>query len=353
MGAALRYNRIMILMRGWGSMSGEHFGDRGKTLLSTPTPIGKDDVRLEAIGSLEELSAVLRLSAIPGSGPQCPTLLAITGVLSRLIEYVRSGGMAVHLPKADEIALLEDKIARLAVPCAPVGTALTEESARDLHAATVARRAERALVRSGRVYPVKEAATAYLNRLGDFLTALGVFADYRAERTDLDEKKTTATAPTACAAAPQPDADGLVRAVLAELGEKPMIDLTEAKRLIEAVEEYAASLGRRVVIAVTNATGNPIAVHVMDGAYLVSFDVAVKKAYTAVAVRMPTQELGALVAKGGTFQGLDSLVDIVTFGGGVPLFRGAILAGGLGISGGTGEEDHALCEYALKVFEGK
>ena len=208
-------------------------------------------------------------------------------------------------------------------------------------------------MRAGRVYPVKEAATAYLNRLGDFLSALGVFADYKAERGESENTPETPPAAPAAAVAPAPNTDGLVRAVLAELGEKPMIDLSEAKRLIEAVEEYAASLGRRVVIAVTNAAGSPIAVHVMDGAYLVSFDVAVKKAYTAVAVRMPTQELGALVAKGGTFQGLDSLVDIVTFGGGVPLFRGGILAGGLGISGGTGEEDHALCEYALRVFEGK
>lgn len=334
-------------------MADAHFGDRGKTRLSTPTPIGKDDIRLEAMGALEELSAVLRLSAIPGAGPHCPTLAAITAVLSRLIRYIHSGGMVTHLPKAEEIAMLEETIARLAVPSAPVGIALTEESARDHHAATVARRAERALVRAGRVYPVKEAATAYLNRLGDFLSALGTYADYKAERGESENTPETPPAAPAAAVAPAPNTDGLVRAVLAELGEKPMIDLSEAKRLIEAVEEYAASLGRRVVIAVTNAAGSPIAVHVMDGAYLVSFDVAVKKAYTAVAVRMPTQELGALVAKGGTFQGLDSLVDIVTFGGGVPLFRGGILAGGLGISGGTGEEDHALCEYALRVFEGK
>ena len=130
-----------------------------------------------------------------------------------------------------------------------------------------------------------------------------------------------------------------------------MMTLDEAKRLIEGVEQYAKAEGKRAVIAVCNTEGNPIAVHVMDGAYLVSFDVAVKKAYTAVAVKMPTRELAELVARGGTFQGLDKITDLVTFGGGVPLYRGGVLAGGIGISGGTGDEDHALCEYAVSLFE--
>lgn len=326
-----------------------HLGDRGKTHLSSPTPIGKDDVRLDAIGALDELAAVLRLSAIPGNGPHCPVLLAITEVLAGLCEYIRSGGMARHLPKAEEIAFLEERIAKLGTPAAPLGVALTEESARAHHATAVARRAERALVRAGRVYPMQEAATAYLNRLSDFLAALAVFTDYQAERATpapTREKSAASVAP-----APTGTADGLVRAVLAEIGEKPMLELAEAKRLIEAVERRAAELSRRVVIAVTNASGSPIAVHVMDGAYLVSFDVAVKKAYSAVAVRMPTIELADMVAPGATFAGLDKLEGLVTFGGGIPLFRGGVLAGGLGISGGTGEEDHELCLWALRMFE--
>lgn len=332
-------------------MAEAHRGDKGKTLLSTPTPISKDDIRLDAIGSLEELIAVLRLSAIPGSGPHCPTLHAMTGVLSRIADYIRAGGRAVLSPKAEEIAFLEEKIAALALPSEPVGVALTEESARIHHAVTVARRAERCVVHAARVYPVAEAVTAYLNRLGDFLAALARFTDYRAERVahDTKEPAPAAAKPTA-AVTPREETEGLVRAVLSEMGEKPMIELSEAKRLCEEIEKHAAAEGRRVVIAVTNTAGAPIAVHVMDGAYLVSFDVAIKKAYSAVAVKMPTIELGALVADGGTFQGLDRITDLCTFGGGVPLYRGNVLAGGLGISGGTGEEDHALCEYALRVF---
>ena len=326
-------------------MGSTHNGDRGKTLLASPTPVSKDDIRLEAIGTLDELAAILRLAAIVGNGPRCPTLLRILDTLSRLSEYVTTGGKATLLPHREELLFLEEGISRLTPPAEPVGIALSEESARLYQAVAVARRAERTLVRVGRVYPMQEAATAYLNRLSDWLTALAKRADHKAAHTD------EATAPTAAVpTASTVNTDGIVRAVLAELGERPMLELTEAKRLIEAVEERAMREGRRVVVAVANAAGAPIAVHVMDGAYLVSFDVAIKKAYSAAAVRISTKELGALVAKGGTFQGLDRIEELVTFGGGIPLFRGDLLVGAIGVSGGTGDEDHALAEYAKEIF---
>lgn len=321
-------------------MTDGHFGDSGKTHLATKTPIGKDDVRLEALGALEELAAVLRLSALEGNGPHCPTLLRLLRVLSHLSEYIRTGGEAKHLPAREEIAFLEEGIAKLTPPT-ECGVALTEESARLYHAVAVARRCERALVRCSRIYPMREGAHSYLNRLSDWLCALARHADYRTACGEGDKTAAVATA----------DTEALVNAVLKKLGAGPMLDLSVAKRLIEAVEARAEAEGRRVVVAVANAEGNPIAVHVMDGAYLVSFDVAVRKAYTAVAVRMPTRELFDLVAKGGTFQGLDRLENLVTFGGGVPLFAEDTLLGAIAVSGGTGDEDHALAEYARRVFE--
>ena len=98
--------------------------------------------------------------------------------------------------------------------------------------------------------------------------------------------------------------------------------------------------------------GNPVAVHVMDGSFLVSFDMAVKKAYTSVAVKMSTMELSRLTQPGQTFYGLGKMSDnIVIFGGGVPLKVGDTIIGGLGISGGTGEEDNSLAEYGLQVLK--
>ena len=131
------------------------------------------------------------------------------------------------------------------------------------------------------------------------------------------------------------------------------MNLELSKKLIEKIEEEALRRGKRAVIAICGPDGNPIAVHVMDGAFLVSFDVAVKKAYTSVAVKMSTMELSKLAQPGQTFYGVDKMDNgkIVIFGGGVPLVRNGNIIGGLGISGGTGEEDHSLAEYALSILD--
>ena len=144
----------------------------------------------------------------------------------------------------------------------------------------------------------------------------------------------------------------VIQEVLKRIGQSDKITLAQAKRLIDRVEAYAESEGLKAVIAVCGPDGNPVAVHVMDGAFLVSFDVAVKKAYTSASVKMSTMELSRMVQPGGTFYGLEAMHDgkIVAFGGGVPLKIEGTIVGGLGISGGTGEEDNDVAVYGLKVF---
>ena len=145
----------------------------------------------------------------------------------------------------------------------------------------------------------------------------------------------------------------LVQEVLRRVTAPTRLSLDQAKRLIEKVEEEAKRQGKKAVISVCGPEGNPIAVHVMDDAFLVSFDVAMKKAYTAVAVKMSTRELSVLAQPGGTFYGVDKMDGgkIVIFGGGIPLkYQGRII-GGLGVSGGTGEEDHALAEYGQEILD--
>lgn len=146
------------------------------------------------------------------------------------------------------------------------------------------------------------------------------------------------------------DVDSIVNKVLENINSAPSLSLNKAVKLMSAVEDRARAMGKNVAVAVVNPEGNTVAVHVMDGAYLVSCDVAVKKAYTAVAVKMPTIELQKLCQPGETFYGLQANDKLVIFGGGVPLLHGDKIIGGLGISGGTGEEDHALCEYAQTLM---
>lgn len=143
----------------------------------------------------------------------------------------------------------------------------------------------------------------------------------------------------------------MIQEVLKRMGIQGRITLDSAKRLIEKIEQEALRRNKPSVIAVCSPDGNPVAVHVMDGSFLVSFDMAVKKAYTSVAVKMSTMELSRLTQPGQTFYGLGKMSDnIVIFGGGVPLKVGDTIIGGLGISGGTGEEDNSLAEYGLQIL---
>lgn len=133
----------------------------------------------------------------------------------------------------------------------------------------------------------------------------------------------------------------------------PKMNLTKAVLLIEKVEKEAARMGVQVVVAVSNEAARPIAIHCMDDSYIASFDVAVNKAYTVAALKMSTLKLKELSQPGSSLYGMQFTNDgkIVIFGGGIPLFYKGKLIGGLGVSGGTEEQDSALAEYGEKCLE--
>jgi uncharacterized protein GlcG (DUF336 family) len=144
-----------------------------------------------------------------------------------------------------------------------------------------------------------------------------------------------------------------VQAVLAQMKQMDHLNLEITKNLINRVEEYSKQKEINTVIAVCGPNGNMIAVHNMDGAFLASFDVAMKKAYTGVAVKMSTLELGKLAVPGGTFYGVDKADNgkLIIIGGGIPLLVGNRMIGGLGVSGGTGEQDHEIAMYGQSIID--
>ena len=129
--------------------------------------------------------------------------------------------------------------------------------------------------------------------------------------------------------------------------------LAKAVELIGKIEAKAAQWDMRVVTAVSDAFGRPVAVHCMDGAYIGSFDVALNKTYTAIAFQMSTAELGALSGPGKSLYGIQFTNDgrIVIFGGGEVLKENGVIIGALGISGGSAEQDTALAAYGKSIFE--
>lgn len=342
-------------------------GDKGLTSLLPGSQVSKADERVAAIGGAEEIAASLGLVR---AVTDCPVF---RGKLERIMKTLRTlaGGLAdprsgKYVFSAEEIDFLESDMDKMMEKLPPDVTEThlpggCEQSARLYTAHTTARRAERAIIAMDRRYAVPATFKQYVNRLGDYLLVAACYSDHLNESAAAkDAAPAPTTVPVASAPVTVPIApadtpaasvmESVVAQVVAQLGGAKIMNLEKATRVIEAVEARARAEGKAAVIAVANAEGNPVAVHVMDGAYLVSFEVAVKKAYTAVAVKMPTLDLHALCQPGQTFAGLQNLNGLVTFGGGVPLYADGLLVGGLGVSGGTGEEDHALATYGAETF---
>jgi len=129
--------------------------------------------------------------------------------------------------------------------------------------------------------------------------------------------------------------------------------LSIAKEIIRKVILKAEEIGVKAVVAVSDGGANPVCVECMDDSYIASYDIAVNKAFTVVSLKMPTKDLKTLAAPGGSLYGIQFTNGgkIVIFGGGVPLKVGDRIIGGLGVSGGTEEEDTYLADNGLSLFE--
>lgn len=127
------------------------------------------------------------------------------------------------------------------------------------------------------------------------------------------------------------------------------INLDLALDVIAAARQKAVEIGVPMVIAVVDKGGNLVAQQRMDDALLVSVDIALNKAYTAVAVKMSTEELAKISQPEQMLFGIHNSDGgrIVIFGGGIPLKQGDQIVGGLGVSGGSVEDDVACANAGL------
>ena len=147
-------------------------------------------------------------------------------------------------------------------------------------------------------------------------------------------------------------AEEIARLVAENVRKYRSVTLELAERLADEVMKEAERIGVRAVCAVCDDGGNPKLVKCADGSFLASYDIALGKAYTSVALKMTTKELSKLALPGESLYGIQNTNGgrIVIFGGGVPLRVGERIIGGFGVSGGTEEQDTYLGDYALGVF---
>lgn len=375
-------------------------GDKGMTDLVHTKNVSKSDDRIQLVGTIDELTSHIGLvKTMLNDGDILHFLEKIQKTLIKIMAGVADPYNREYKIHDEKTELLEEEIDRMEGlfnrPREFILPGDCRLSAEIDVARTVARRAERALAAVSVKFGSDTGTKKYMNRLADYLYLLARYADAREQEgkslsvdsvsgvsvqpTVTEEKQAEASTADAAAEVIRTDRtvipeetqnsstggntameqngntsinEAMIQEVLKRMGIQGRITLDSAKRLIEKIEEEAHRRNKPSVIAICGPDGNPVAIHVMDGAFLVSFDVAMKKAYTSVAVKMSTMELSKLAQPGGTFYGLDKMGDgIVIFAGGVPLKVGDTIIGGLGVSGGTGEEDHSLAEYGLQVLK--
>jgi uncharacterized protein GlcG (DUF336 family) len=131
------------------------------------------------------------------------------------------------------------------------------------------------------------------------------------------------------------------------------IDLELALTICAAARQAAADADALVSVAVVDAGGHLLAFQRMDGAEIAGPTLARDKAYTAVAHRAATADLGPLVADGGELVGMNSADGgrYIAFAGGVPLWSRGRVVGGVGVSGGTASQDAAAAAAGAAVFD--
>jgi uncharacterized protein GlcG (DUF336 family) len=131
-----------------------------------------------------------------------------------------------------------------------------------------------------------------------------------------------------------------------------MVTLTDARKIIAAAEKKATEIGQPMNIAVADEGGNLVAHVRMDGAWIGSIDISQKKAYTSRAFDISTKDLAQHSQSGGQFFGIHASNDgkIMIFAGGIPLKKNGKVVGAVGVSGGSGEQDHAVGEAGATAF---
>jgi uncharacterized protein GlcG (DUF336 family) len=131
-----------------------------------------------------------------------------------------------------------------------------------------------------------------------------------------------------------------------------MVTLADARRVIAAAEKKAAEIGQPMNIAVADGGGNLVAHVRMDGAWLGSVDISIKKAWTSRAFDIATKDLASHCQSGGQFSGINASNDgrVMIFAGGIPLMKDGKVVGAIGVSGGSGEQDHAVADAGAHAF---
>jgi uncharacterized protein GlcG (DUF336 family) len=128
--------------------------------------------------------------------------------------------------------------------------------------------------------------------------------------------------------------------------------LNDARRVIAAAEKKAEEIGQPSNIAVVDEGGNLVAHVRMDNAWIGSIDISINKAWTSRAFDIATKQLAEFSQSGDQFFGIhvSNHGRVMIFAGGIPLKKGGVVVGAIGVSGGTGKQDQTVAEAGAEAF---
>lgn len=314
-------------------------GDRGQTGLVGGSRVWKDDLRVHCYGTLDEANAMMGVAYSLCENKEIKNILKdiqkqlfILGAELASDEqgekYIREKIEKEDIQKLEKIIdEYTEKIGQqkeFVIPGKTTASAI-------LHVArTIIRRTERMVIELYKEEKIRDEIEQYMNRLSDMLFVLARVE----EQHDLVE-----------------EVKRCVVKKLKEHGQHNVLDLSIAKKMAESAEAKAKAMGIPIVFSVVDEGGNLVLLHRMEDSLLASIEISRNKAYTAASLKLPTHEVGKIAQPKEMLYGIQNMDRMIVFGGGYPLRVGKKYVGGIGISGGSVDEDMMIASHALRVFE--
>lgn len=206
-----------------------------------------------------------------------------------------------------------------------------------LHGArTIMRRAERCMIDLKEKYEIRDEVIAYTNRLSDLLY---IMARVEESKYIMDQVKYK---------------------IINTLGSehkpsryKKINKLNLGRMLSETAICKAEKLGIPIVFSMVDEHGNIVILERMENSLLASIDISVNKAFSSSALKISTDKIGELCKEKDELYGIQwtNKNKIVPFGGGYPLILDKQCIGGIGISGGTVQEDMIIGSHVMRMFQ--
>ncbi|MDK2904518.1 MAG: hypothetical protein PWR12_594 [Eubacteriaceae bacterium] len=326
-------------------------GDKGETSLFGSSRIGKDNIEVDAYGTMDEANSAIGFAySIIEDGAIKEILRHLQKRIFVLGAELASDDKGKEMLKdgicQNDIDYMEkvlDHYLEIVGPQRDFVIPGENKSSAALHVArTIVRRGERIIIHYNREQDnaVRPEMIKFVNRLSDTLFVLARMEDFNAVVKDVV---------------------GLVKEKINEatVSEDAAVDkdqdfslLRLAKKMSAAARVKAEEMGVPIVFSVVDQGGNLTYFERMEDALMVSIDISINKAFTANALKMSTDKVAGVVKEDGSLYGLQWTNDgrMVVFGGGYPIKINGQIVGGIGVSGGSVDEDMIIAKSALEVL---